>query len=55
MWRRQVFPTLGVQDNLEIGGLLPRARAGSKAKLQEVYAMFPRLSERQLVQDLAGA
>ena len=44
---RQVFPTLTVQENLETGGMLPRARAGAKAKMQEVYAMFPRLSERR--------
>ena len=43
---RQVFPSLTVQENLETGGMLPRARAGAKAKLQEVYAMFPRLAER---------
>ncbi len=44
---RQVFPTLTVQENLETGGMLPRARAGAKAKMQEVYAMFPRLAERR--------
>jgi branched-chain amino acid transport system ATP-binding protein len=44
---RQVFPTLSVQENLEMGGMLPRARAGASAKLQEVYAMFPRLAERR--------
>jgi branched-chain amino acid transport system ATP-binding protein len=44
---RQVFPTLSVQENLEMGGMLPRARAGARAKLQEVYAMFPRLAERR--------
>ena len=49
---RQVFPTLTVQENLEMGGLLPRARAGAKAKLGEVYAMFPRLRERR--EQLAG-
>jgi len=43
---RQVFPSLTVQENLETGGMLARARAGAKAKLQEVYAMFPRLAER---------
>ena len=43
---RQVFPSLTVQENLETGGMLPRARAGAKAKLREVYAMFPRLAER---------
>ncbi len=44
---RQVFPTMTVQENLETGGMLPRARAGAKAKVQEVYAMFPRLAERR--------
>jgi branched-chain amino acid transport system ATP-binding protein len=49
---RQVFPTLSVAENLEMGGLLPRARAGAKRKLDEVYAMFPRLAERK--KQLAG-
>ena len=44
---RQVFPTLTVQENLEMGGLLPRARAKAKQTLAEVYAMFPRLAERK--------
>ena len=44
---RQVFPTLSVHENLEMGALLPRARAGAKVKLAEVYAMFPRLQERR--------
>ncbi len=43
---RQVFPTLTVKENLEMGALLPRARAGAKAKIEEIYAMFPRLAER---------
>jgi len=53
---RQVFPSLTVQENLETGGMLPRARAGAKAKMQEVYAMFPRLAERkdQLAGTLSG-
>ena len=53
---RQVFPSLSVEDNLEMGGLLPRARAGAKDKLAEVYAMFPRLVERrkQLAGTLSG-
>ena len=28
---RQVFPTLSVEENLEMGGLLPRARAKAKS------------------------
>jgi branched-chain amino acid transport system ATP-binding protein len=53
---RQVFPTLSVAENLEMGGLLPRARAGARAKLAEMYAMFPRLGERrrQLAGTLSG-
>ena len=53
---RQVFPTLTVQENLEMGGLLPRARAKAKQTLAEVYAMFPRLAERkgQLAGTLSG-
>lgn len=53
---RQVFPTLSVEENLQMGGLVPRARAGAKAKLGEVYAMFPRLKERraQLAGTLSG-
>ena len=49
---RQVFPTLSVHENLEMGGLLPRARARAKQTLAEVYAMFPRLLERKV--QLAG-
>jgi len=44
---RQVFPSLTVQENLEMGALLPRARAGARVKLAEVFAMFPRLRERE--------
>ena len=49
---RQVFPSLTVEENLEMGGLLPRARASSRRKLEEVYGMFPRLAERN--RQLAG-
>ena len=53
---RQVFPTLSVHENLEMGGLLPRAHAKAKQTLAEVYAMFPRLIERrnQLAGTLSG-
>ena len=53
---RQVFPTLTVEENLQMGGLLPRARKESKEKLLEVFAMFPRLQERrdQLAGTLSG-
>ncbi len=44
---RQVFPTLTVEENLAMGAMLPRARAGRKRNLERVYTMFPRLSERR--------
>ena len=44
---RQVFPTLSVMENLAMGALLPRARAAKARNLERVFAMFPRLLERQ--------
>ena len=44
---RQIFPTLSVAENLAMGALLPRARAQRQKNLDRVYAMFPRLVERQ--------
>jgi branched-chain amino acid transport system ATP-binding protein len=44
---RQVFPTMTVRENLEVGAMLPRARGTSRASLERVYAMFPRLEERR--------
>jgi branched-chain amino acid transport system ATP-binding protein len=43
---RQVFPTLTVAENLEMGALLPRARAHQKENLERVLALFPVLAER---------
>jgi branched-chain amino acid transport system ATP-binding protein len=43
---RQIFPSLSVLENLEIGAMLPRARAGAKRTLEHVFEMFPRLHER---------
>jgi branched-chain amino acid transport system ATP-binding protein len=53
---RQVFPSLSVLENLEVGGLLPRARAKAKQALDDVFTMFPRLGERkdQLAGTLSG-
>jgi branched-chain amino acid transport system ATP-binding protein len=44
---RQVFPTLSVLENLEIGAMLPRAAARRRTNLQRVFAMFPVLAERR--------
>src|SRR5436190_16066143 len=43
---RQVFPTLSVGENLAMGAMLPRARAGRVRNLERVYALFPVLAER---------
>jgi branched-chain amino acid transport system ATP-binding protein len=44
---RQVFPTLTVLENLEMGAMLPRARAEQSQNLARVLALFPRLDERK--------
>jgi len=49
---RQVFPSLSVLDNLQLGALLPRARSGAARALDEVFALFPKLAERR--EQLAG-
>ena len=49
---RQVFPTLSVLENLEMGAMIPRARREAKQRLDEVLALFPRLAERR--EQLAG-
>jgi len=53
---RQVFPSLSVEENLQMGALVPRARAAAKKTLDDVYAMFPRLAERhaQVAGTLSG-
>ena len=43
---RQVFPTLSVLENLEMGAMLKRARNRLRGTLAEVFALFPRLAER---------
>ena len=44
---RQIFPALSVTENLEMGAMLPRARATRAQNLEQVYAMFPVLAERR--------
>ena len=43
----RVFPDMSVLDNLFMGAIVPHARARESASLAEVFAMFPRLGERQ--------
>jgi branched-chain amino acid transport system ATP-binding protein len=53
---RQVFASMTVLENLEMGAMLPRARAGFRRRLDEVYAFLPLLRERtrQLAGTLSG-
>ncbi len=43
---RQIFPSLSVAENLEMGALLPRARARREDNRRRVLALFPVLAER---------
>jgi branched-chain amino acid transport system ATP-binding protein len=43
---RQVFPTLTVAENLDVGAMLPRARAARVKNKDRVLALFPVLAER---------
>ena len=43
---RQIFPNLSVSENLDMGAMLPRARASRAKNRDRVLAMFPRLRER---------
>ena len=49
---RQVFPEMTVQENLEIGAYVPKAKAERKHSLDLVYGIFPRLADRR--KQLAG-
>jgi branched-chain amino acid transport system ATP-binding protein len=43
---RQVFPTLTVAENLDMGAMLSRAKAQREENRERVLALFPRLEER---------
>ena len=49
---RKVFPKLTVEENLRLGGYRERSDAALRARLGEIFAIFPRLRERRL--QLAG-
>jgi len=53
---RQLFPSMTVFENLEMGSYLTRARAQSNSNLQNVFEMFPILRDRksQLAGSLSG-
>ena len=49
---RQVFPEMTVQENLEIGAYVPKAKAARAHTMELVYGIFPRLADRR--RQLAG-
>jgi branched-chain amino acid transport system ATP-binding protein len=49
---RQVFPEMTVQENLEIGAYVPKAKAERAQTLELVYSIFSRLADRR--RQLAG-
>lgn len=49
---RQVFPEMTVEENLEIGAYVPRAKAERRNTMQLVFGIFPILAERR--RQLAG-
>ena len=49
---RQVFPEMTVQENLEIGAYVPKAKAERAQTLELVYSIFPQLADRK--RQLAG-
>jgi branched-chain amino acid transport system ATP-binding protein len=53
---RQVFPSLTVLENLEMGALTPSGRARWRESLEMILALFPVLAERrrQLAGTLSG-
>ncbi len=44
---RQIFPSLSVLENLEMGAVVPRARENAARNLERMLSMFPRLAERR--------
>src|SRR5258708_17145635 len=44
---RQLWARMSVQENLEMGAYLARAKAKKRESLERVFSMFPRLKERR--------
>jgi branched-chain amino acid transport system ATP-binding protein len=49
---RRVFPEMTVQENLEMGAYIPKAKAERRDTLELVFSIFPRLAQRR--RQLAG-
>jgi branched-chain amino acid transport system ATP-binding protein len=43
---RKVFPKLTVEENLRVGAYQERSQAVTRARIDEIYRLFPRLDER---------
>ncbi len=43
---RQIFPTMTVEENLEMGAQFPHTKKVRKETMAEVFGFFPRLKER---------
>ncbi len=43
---RQIFPTMTVLENLELGAQFPRTKKALPESMQQVFGYFPRLKER---------
>ena len=44
---RRVFPDISVEETLWLGAYLCRSRSDRDARVEEMYALFPRLAERR--------
>ncbi|MPZ56171.1 MAG: ATP-binding cassette domain-containing protein, partial [Rhizobiales bacterium] len=44
---RQIFASLTVEENLDMGAMLRRARGKARQTRERMYRMFPRLAERR--------
>jgi len=44
---REIFPTMTILENLEMGAHVSRARKGWKQRVEEIYELFPILRERR--------
>ncbi len=53
---RQVFPEMTVRENLEIGAMIPAAKAERARTMEHVFAIFPKLAarHRQLAGTMSG-
>jgi branched-chain amino acid transport system ATP-binding protein len=44
---RQIFPTMSVLENLEMGAVIKRARQHRRQSIERAFTLFPRLAERR--------